>query len=110
MYLGLSQEYVADQLNVPRASVSAMESGKRRVSSLELKQLATLYKRPFSYFLNAQPSSEPEDPLGPDDVSRALFRATNDLTPDDRAQVLKFAQFLKEAGTAPRPEPKSNLA
>ena len=43
-YLGMSQEFVAEQLGVPRASVSTMETGKRKVSSLELKQLARLYK------------------------------------------------------------------
>ncbi len=103
MYLGLSQEFVAEQLDVPRASVSAMESGKRRVSSLELKRLATLYKRPFSYFLDTTDATE-GGALGPlDDVSRALFRTANDLTPDDREQVLRFAQFLKEAGKAPLP-------
>ncbi len=40
-YLGLSQEAVAEALGVPRASVSAMESGRRKVSSLELRDRAT---------------------------------------------------------------------
>ena len=49
-YLGLSQEAVAEALGVPRASVSAMESGRRKVSSLELRALARLYKRPLDWF------------------------------------------------------------
>lgn len=96
-YLGLSQEFVASHLSVPRASISAMETGKRRVSSLELKQLAKLYKRPLSFFLG-----EEEQPLlQPDETSLALFRTARDLTVEDRKQVLQFAQFLRHAGRVP---------
>ena len=49
-YLGFSQEAVAEALGVPRASVSAMEGGHRKVSSLELRDLARLYKRPIEWF------------------------------------------------------------
>src|SRR5260221_11357010 len=49
-YLGISQEAVAEALDVPRASVSAMESGRRKGSSLELRDLARLYKRPLDWF------------------------------------------------------------
>lgn len=96
-YLGLSQEFVASYLSVPRASISAMETGKRRVSSLELKQLAKLYKRSLSFFLG-----EEEQPLvQPDETSLALFRTARDLTVEDRKQVLQFAQFLRHAGRVP---------
>ena len=36
-YLGLSQEFVADYLGIPRASISALETGKRK-GPLELHQ------------------------------------------------------------------------
>lgn len=98
-YLGLSQEAVADKLGIPRASVSALETGKRKVSSLELRQLARLYKRPLSHFLPDDAGShEPED-----QTTVALFRAAKGLTDEDREQVLRFAQFLKRAGRAPTP-------
>jgi transcriptional regulator with XRE-family HTH domain len=96
-YLGLSQEFVATYLAVPRASVSAMETGKRRVTSLELKKLAKLYKRPLAFFLGA----EDQELVQPDETSRALFRTARDLTDEDRKQVLQFAQFLRHAGRAP---------
>ena len=95
-YLGLSQESVAEQLGIPRASVSALETGKRKVSALELKQLAKLYKRPVSYFLAEQEVEEPEDT-----TVKALFRTTQALNPEDRQQVLRFAQFLRQAGRPP---------
>ena len=95
-YLGLSQEAVAEALGVPRASVSAMESGRRKVSSLELRDLARLYKRPLDWFYNID-----AEPIVEDDTVSALFRATKNLTQEDKEQVLRFAEFLKGAGQAP---------
>ena len=66
-FLGLSQEVVADALGVPRASVSAMESGRRKVSSLELRDLARLYKRPIEFFYNDE--SERRNRRRPGDTS-----------------------------------------
>lgn len=100
-YLGLSQEAVADQLSVPRASISAMETGRRKVSSLELKQLARLYKQTIEHFLGEEenlPQGQPQDA-----ALSALFRTTKDLSSDDRQQVLRFAQFLRASGPAPKP-------
>ena len=97
-YLGLSQEFVAEKLGIPRASVSAIETGKRKVSSLELKAMAQLYKRPVSYFLPDEAAPEPED-----ETTKALFRTAKRLAKGDREQVLRFAQFLKRAGRVPTP-------
>ena len=100
-YFGLSQESVADQLNIPRASISALETGKRKVSGLELKQLARLYRQPVEYFLgeeDAVPQGQPKD-----EALLALFRTTKDLTSEDRQQVLRFAQFLQSSTPPPKP-------
>lgn len=97
-YLGLSQEFVAERLSVPRASISAIETGRRKVSSLELRDLARLYKRPLSHFLGE--SSEEADDIQ-DETAGALFRTTRNLSEEDKQQVLKFAQFLRSAGKAP---------
>lgn len=95
-FLGLSQEQVADHLGIPRPSVSTIEAGKRRISFLELKRLAGLYRRPLSYF------SDDEDPAA-DETTDALFRTAQELSSTDREQVLRFAQFLKTAGPAKPP-------
>lgn len=96
-YLGLSQEQVADHLDIPRPSVSTMEAGKRRITFLELKRLAELYRRPISYFSGEDVSNEL------DETTDALFRTTRELSETDREQVLRFAQFLKSAGPAKAP-------
>ncbi len=67
-YLGLSQEFVAERLNLPRASISAMETGKRKVSSLELKQLARLYRRPIQFFLGEDDGVGAPPPRGCHDL------------------------------------------
>jgi transcriptional regulator with XRE-family HTH domain len=89
-YLGLSQEFVAQQTNVSRAAISAIENGKRKVEALELTALAALYKYPVTYFLDGAL----EEPAS----VRAITRAATSLTDKDREQVLQFAQFLKAYG------------
>ena len=90
-YLNLSQQFVADRTGIPRSAVSDIERGARKVDSLELRKLARLYMFPVGYFLG-------EEEAG-DDI-RMLARAVTDLTEDDRAEVVRFAQFLRySAGT-----------
>ena len=88
-YVGLRQEEVARALGIPRASVSALESGKRRVSSLELRRLARLYRRSVAWLLGEDHEI---------DTSASLFRATAALSDNDKEQVLRFAEFLAGAG------------
>jgi transcriptional regulator with XRE-family HTH domain len=89
-YLGLSQQFVADATGLSRAAVSAIETSRRRVEALELERLAALYKFPLSHFLD-QAVDEPAS-------VRALAREAAELTEDDRAEVLRFAQFLRGLG------------
>lgn len=89
-YVGLLQEEVASALGIPRASVSALESGKRRVTGLEVRRLARIYRKPVGWL------------LGENDIeltdAEPLFRATESLSARDRDQVLRFAEFLAAAG------------
>jgi transcriptional regulator with XRE-family HTH domain len=96
-YLGLSQEIVAEQLGIPRASLSAIETGKRKVSGVELKQLARLYRRSVASLLGDDEFAQEE--LSEDETVRALFRTTRQLSEQDRQQLLRFAQFLRQGGS-----------
>ena len=102
--IGLPQVAVADHLSIPRASVSDIETGRRRVTFLELKQLAALYRRPYSYF------SGDEEDIAVEATEHALYRTASELSEDDRQQVLRFAQFLREAGPARPPDRDSPSA
>lgn len=94
-YVGLSQEAVAERLNVPRASISAIEAGKRKVSGIELRDLAHLYRTSVEHLLGEQPDQ--------DAVVGALYRTARALRQEDQQQVLRFAEFLRNAGAAPEP-------
>lgn len=92
-YVGLSQADVANALSIPRAAVSALETGKRRVTGLELKRLAELFGTSVDRLLGRD--------MAADETTTALFRATKALTEADKEQVLRFAEFLRGAGKAP---------
>lgn len=89
--LGLTQADVAGALGIPRTSVIAMEAGRRKVSGLELRRLARVYRRSIEWLLG-----EDTPAIAADD---ALFHATATLSADDKAQVLRFAEFLASAGS-----------
>ena len=44
------------------------------------------------------PQGQPKD-----EALSALFRTTKDLSSEDKQQVLRFAQFLRASGPAPKP-------
>lgn len=49
---GLTQEQVAAALRRPQSFVSKFESGERRLDVIELQDLAKLYRKPLTYFLD----------------------------------------------------------
>ena len=97
-YLGLNQQFVADQSGLSRAAISAIETGRRRVEALELERLAAIYKFPVAHFLD-EPQQEP-------DSVRALAREAAELSESDRSELLRFAQFLRGFGGTPRTTPR----
>jgi len=100
-YLGLSQEYVSQQTKIPRPAISEIEAGRRRVESLELKRFATLYGRPLDYFLGeeqeAQISAKPPCSRLRDreQTETKLRNMTKKLPPEDREEILRFAEYLR---------------
>lgn len=90
-YLGLSQDEVARAVRLTRSAISLIESGQRRVDALELKKLAEMYQRPVSDFTG---DDEPIEgaPLPP--TVQHLAREASKLNEADRAELLRFAEFL----------------
>jgi len=85
---GLSQEDVAQKLGLLRPAISQIENGHRRVEALELARLAKLYGRPLSFFAD-------EEPVGATRFD-ALHRAAAELSAKDRAEVVRFAEYLRQ--------------
>jgi transcriptional regulator with XRE-family HTH domain len=84
----ISQDVAAQTLGVPRAAISQIEHGNRRVEAIELARLAKLYKRPLSYFADEERADESRE-------FELLKRATAELSEKDRGEVLRFAEFLR---------------
>lgn len=93
-FLNLSQQFVATQARIGRTALSDIERGTRRVGSLELKRLASLYRLPVAHFLGEPIESELAGEGG-NSTLRALARAAGEMSDADREQVLRFALFLK---------------
>jgi transcriptional regulator with XRE-family HTH domain len=93
-YLGLSQEYVAQQTGIPRPAISEIEAAKRNVSSLELKRFSKLYERPVEYLLGTEEMEE-ETGVASDPVEVKLRSMTRDLKKEDREEILRFAEYLR---------------
>jgi transcriptional regulator with XRE-family HTH domain len=89
-YLGFSQEEVAKYVGVSRSALSNIETGQRKVDALELKKLASLYKRPATHFTG----EDPEDQAVGEDVAH-LARKASELSAEDRAELGRFADFLR---------------
>lgn len=87
-YLGLSQEEVASALNLSRPAISNIESGLRKVESLELEQLARLYGKTVDYLLRG------EAPAVEAKIAFAA-RALHGLSSKDLDEVARFAEFLR---------------
>ncbi len=86
-YLELTQQEVAESLGLARSAISLIELGQRRVDTLELKQLAALYRRPISFFAGEETSAQPEE-------IRVLLRKAEAMSKEDRQEILEFADWL----------------
>lgn len=87
-YLGISQEEAASAANVPRSAISLIESGQRKLDSIELMSLAKLYQRPMAYFTEDDYSVEL-------DSAAAMFaRSFSELSSEDQEELQQFAEFL----------------
>jgi hypothetical protein len=68
-----------------------MESGQRKVEALVLKRLADLYRQPVDHFTGDEDSASASLPS---DVNH-LARQAAALSPKDREELGRFAEFLK---------------
>ncbi|TET43101.1 MAG: ImmA/IrrE family metallo-endopeptidase [Dehalococcoidia bacterium] len=56
--MGLTLKQVSESMGIAMSTISEIESGKRRISAVELYRFAKLYQRPISFFLEeTEPSA-----------------------------------------------------
>jgi len=88
---GLSQAQVAKFIEIPRPSVTEIESGKRRVSADELTQLAKLFDVSVGWLVDENPESvDSSDPR-----IQLAARELNQMKPDDLDRLLKLISAIK---------------
>ena len=86
--LKLSQEYVARQMNLSRPSISAIESGQRKVSVDELVKFSNLYGISVDELANGCTSS---------DTNTAMFsRAFSELSEIDQKEIMTLINFKRK--------------
>ena len=87
-YLDISQEDAASRIGINRTALSLIESGQRKLDTVELMALAKLYHRPVAYFTDQDFSIEPNP-------NAAVFaRNFENLSDNDRKELEDFAAFL----------------
>src|SRR4051812_46786511 len=87
---GLSQENAASMLNLPRPSISEIESGKRKVSAEEIIMFAKLYRVSTSWLL----LKDDEHSAEMDDQLRIAARELSKMSEADRKKLLDILKIL----------------
>lgn len=87
--LNLSQQDAADATGIARTAISDIERGIRKVSAVEVRQMAVLYRCDVAWVVGDERTNP---------ASAVLQRVVADLGPDEQHAVLRFAQFLAAGG------------
>ncbi|BDU90517.1 helix-turn-helix domain-containing protein [Clostridium perfringens] len=85
--LKLSQEYVANLLGINRTSITAIESGMRKVSAEELKKFSELYGVSTDELLY-------EKELDTD--TKMFARTFSELSEIDKKEIMNLIEFKKK--------------
>ncbi len=87
-YLGLSQEFVARQMGLSRPTISAIESGQRKVSAEELARFSELYGISMDELLNGSKDEQPETEM--------FARAFSELSDIDKREIMNLIDFKRK--------------
>jgi transcriptional regulator with XRE-family HTH domain len=97
-FMGWSQEELGDMAEVHYSTIGRIESGKRKLKTRFLRQLAEIFRVPASALLDVNPSTESGK------QTAHMLLAWDRLSPSQRNDVLKMVRAL-----AP-PDDKSNAS
>ena len=83
-YLGLSQGYVATQMELHRTAITAIELGQRSVSSEELKIFSELYGLSLDNLVYGKDN---------DSGVKVFTRKYSELSEDDKREIQNLVEF-----------------
>lgn len=84
---GLSQEYVADIMKVHRTTITAIETGSRKVTADELKQFAEIYGVTLDELVYEQDNTK---------ETKMFARAFSSLSDIDKEEIMNLIEFKKK--------------
>lgn len=86
-YLKLSQEFVANQMNLSRPTISAIESGQRKVTAEELGKFSRLYGISTDELMNGKTDESSETTM--------FARAFSELSDIDKKEIMNLINFKR---------------
>lgn len=86
-YLKLSQEFVANQMNLSRPTISAIESGQRKVTAEELGKFSRLYGISTDELMNGKTDESSETTM--------FARAFSELSDIDKKEIMSLINFKR---------------
>ncbi|WP_298845928.1 helix-turn-helix transcriptional regulator [uncultured Clostridium sp.] len=85
--LGLSQEYVAEVMNMNRTTITSIEAGNRKVTAIELKSFSELYGVTINDLIyNEENKNE----------TKMFARAFSSLSDIDKDEIMNLIEFKKK--------------
>lgn len=90
--LHLSQEYVANVLEVKRTAIVEIESGRRKVSAEELGKLSELFRIPADELLNGRSTEMPVQ------FFARSFGTLDEADQQEIMNLIEFKRMMKERG------------
>ena len=105
---GLSQDSLANNLNVAANTISRWETGTYRPSVKDLEKISRFFGVSINSFFPSEMVSEDED-----ENLKALLRTARQLHPADLEELRKYAEFRRARGiyqgkTRPQPGRKGS--
>ena len=85
--LHLSQEYVANFLEINRATYTQMENGKRKITTEDISRLSELFGVTADALLNENKISQP---------STVFARSFEKLDENDQAEIMNLIKFKEQ--------------
>lgn len=86
-YMGLTQEQVANILNLGRDAILRIEKGTRKINAEELKKLSQLYKISMNEIMEDKEYTSNE---------QAFARGFEELSEKDKKEILDLIKFKNE--------------
>ena len=86
--LGLSQEYVAKQIGVPRTTITAIESGERKVLANEIDLFSNIYGVTIERILHGEEKKKSD--------IKMFARAFSGLSENDKKEIMNLIDFKKK--------------